>query len=143
MNCATVRGDGAMSALFGHVRGAFTGAVGERPGLLRAADGGLLFLDEIAELGPDEQAMLLRAIEEKRFLPVGSDKEVEQRLSADRRHQLRSAVGGAGRAVSRGPAGPHQPVDLPPARACATGGRTSSRISNTSWSNSPARTGRR
>ena len=55
----------AMSALFGHVKGAFTGAVRDRPGLLRAADGGVLFLDEIGELGPDEQAMLLRAIEEK------------------------------------------------------------------------------
>ena len=45
--------------------------------LLRAADGGLLFLDEIAEMGADEQAMLLRAVEERRFLPVGSDKEVK------------------------------------------------------------------
>ena len=75
VNCATLRGDGAMSALFGHVRGAFTGALKDRPGLLRGADGGLLFLDEIGELGPDEQAMLLRALEEKRFLPVGSDVE--------------------------------------------------------------------
>lgn len=75
VNCATLRGDGAMSALFGHVKGSFTGAASDRPGLLRAADGGLLFLDEIGELGADEQAMLLRAIEEKRFLPVGSDKE--------------------------------------------------------------------
>jgi transcriptional regulatory protein RtcR len=77
INCATLRGDGAMSALFGHVKGAFTGAVGDRPGLLRQANGGVLFLDEIGELGPDEQAMLLRALEDKRFLPVGSDKEVE------------------------------------------------------------------
>jgi transcriptional regulatory protein RtcR len=76
VNCATVRGDAAMSALFGHVRGAFTGAVQDRKGLLVASDGGLLFLDEIGELGPDEQAMLLRAVEEKRFLPVGSDREV-------------------------------------------------------------------
>ncbi|GLK57282.1 transcriptional regulatory protein RtcR [Methylopila capsulata] len=76
VNCATLRGDGAASALFGHVRGAFTGAASERAGLLRAADKGILFLDEIGELGPDEQAMALRAIEEKRFLPVGSDKEV-------------------------------------------------------------------
>ena len=76
INCATLRGDAAMSALFGHVRGAFTGAAGDRPGLLRAADKGVLFLDEIGELGMDEQAMLLRAIEEKRFLPVGSDREV-------------------------------------------------------------------
>jgi transcriptional regulatory protein RtcR len=77
VNCATVRGDGAMSALFGHARGAFTGAVEARGGLLRKAHGGVLFLDEIGELGPDEQAMLLRAIEDKTFLPVGSDKEVK------------------------------------------------------------------
>jgi transcriptional regulatory protein RtcR len=75
VNCATLRGDGAMSTLFGHRKGAFTGAVADRPGLLLAADGGVLFLDEIGELGLDEQAMLLRAIEEKRFLPLGADQE--------------------------------------------------------------------
>lgn len=77
VNCATICGDQAMSALFGHVKGAFTGATTDRPGLLRAADGGMLFLDEIGELGVDEQAMLLRAVEERRFLPVGSDREVQ------------------------------------------------------------------
>ena len=76
VNCATLRGDNAMSTLFGHVKGAFTGALTPRPGLLREADGGVLFLDEIAELGLDEQAMLLKAIEEKTFFPFGSDKEV-------------------------------------------------------------------
>lgn len=76
VNCATLRGDQAMSALFGHRKGAFTGAVSDRAGLLKSADKGLLFLDEIGELGADEQAMLLRAVEEKRFLPVGADKEV-------------------------------------------------------------------
>ena len=75
VNCATLRGDQAMSALFGHKRGAFTGASHDRAGLLKSADGGLLFLDEIGELGLDEQAMLLRAIEEGRFLPVGTDRE--------------------------------------------------------------------
>ena len=75
VNCATVRGDGAMSALFGHVRGAFTGAVRDRDGHLLRADGGILFLDEIGELGLEEQAMLLRAIEERRFFPVGADVE--------------------------------------------------------------------
>ena len=75
VNCATLRGDNAMSALFGHTKGAFTGATSPRPGLLKEADGGILFLDEIGELGIDEQAMLLRAIEEKTFLPLGSDKE--------------------------------------------------------------------
>ncbi|CAM2067183.1 RNA repair transcriptional activator RtcR [Sulfidibacter corallicola] len=76
VNCATLRGDAAMSTLFGHVRGAFTGAIGDRPGLLRAAHQGVLFLDEVGELGSDEQAMLLRALEEKSFMPVGSDREV-------------------------------------------------------------------
>ena len=76
VNCATLRGDQAMSALFGHAKGAYTGATTARAGLLKAADRGVLFLDEIGELGRDEQAMLLRAIEEKRFLPVGSDKEI-------------------------------------------------------------------
>lgn len=76
LNCATVRGDQAMSMLFGHAKGAFTGAVKDRPGVLASADDGVLFLDEIGELGLDEQAMLLRAIEDKRFLPVGSDHEV-------------------------------------------------------------------
>jgi transcriptional regulatory protein RtcR len=80
LNCATLRGDAAASALFGHVRGAFTGAEAAREGLLRAADGGLLFLDEVGELGLDEQAMLLRAIEEQVFLPLGSDREVTSRF---------------------------------------------------------------
>lgn len=76
VNCATLKGDQATSALFGHRKGAFTGAASDRPGLLLSANEGLLFLDEIGELGLDEQAMLLRAIEEKRFLPVGADREV-------------------------------------------------------------------
>ncbi len=75
VNCATLHGDGAGSTLFGHKKGAFTGAITDRPGLLRAAHGGLLFLDEIGELGLDEQAMLLKAVEEKRFLPMGADRE--------------------------------------------------------------------
>ncbi|MDB6069819.1 MAG: Fis family transcriptional regulator, partial [Verrucomicrobiales bacterium] len=77
INCATLRGDTAMSTLFGHVKGAFTGAMTDRSGVLREADGGLLFLDEIGELGLDEQAMLLRAVEEKCFSPFGSDKTVQ------------------------------------------------------------------
>ncbi|MCB9769465.1 MAG: sigma 54-interacting transcriptional regulator [Candidatus Omnitrophica bacterium] len=77
VNCATLRGDTAMATLFGHTKGAFTGATEARAGLLRQADSGVLFLDEIGEIGLDEQAMLLRAIEEKRFLPLGSDTEVE------------------------------------------------------------------
>jgi transcriptional regulatory protein RtcR len=94
INCATLRGDTAMSTLFGHTKGAFTGAQSDRPGLLRKAHGGMLFLDEIGELGGDEQAMLLRAIEEKVFYPVGSDREVrsEFQLLAGTNRDLASDV---------------------------------------------------
>ncbi|PTU74016.1 transcriptional regulator [Pseudomonas mangrovi] len=94
VNCATLRGDGAMSALFGHAKGAFTGAQSAREGLLRAADGGMLFLDEIGELGLDEQAMLLKAVEEKRFFPLGSDRELESdfQLIAGTHRDLRGRV---------------------------------------------------
>ena len=94
VNCATIRGDGAMSALFGHVKGAFTGAQRDREGLLRAADRGVLFLDEIGELGQDEQAMLLRAVEERTFLPVGSDRETRSdfQLIAGTNRDLGTAV---------------------------------------------------
>lgn len=76
VNCATLRGDNVSSTLFGHIKGSYTGATNSRAGLLREADNGLLFLDEIGELGLDEQAMLLHAIEEKEFMPLGSDKSV-------------------------------------------------------------------
>ncbi|QNN65237.1 sigma 54-interacting transcriptional regulator [Sphingomonas rhizophila] len=94
VNCATLKGDGAMSALFGHKRGAFTGAASDRPGLLKSANTGTLFLDEIGELGLDEQAMILRAIEEKRFFPMGADKEVESdfQLIAGTNRDLASRV---------------------------------------------------
>ncbi len=94
VNCATLRGDGAMSALFGHIKGAYTGAGSDRAGFLRSAHQGLLFLDEIGELGLDEQALLLRALEEKRFPPVGSDKDVESdfQLIAGTNRDLQDAV---------------------------------------------------
>lgn len=81
VNCATLRGDGASSTLFGHEKGAFTGAIASRSGLLKSADKGMLFLDEIGELGLDEQAMLLRAVEDRAFRPVGSDREVKSDFS--------------------------------------------------------------
>jgi transcriptional regulatory protein RtcR len=94
VNCATLRGDGAASALFGHKKGAYTGALAERAGHLRQAHQGLLFLDEIGELGADEQAMLLKAIEEKRFYPLGSDTEVvsDFQLVAGTHRDLRTEV---------------------------------------------------
>jgi transcriptional regulatory protein RtcR len=98
VNCATLRGATAMSALFGHRKGAFTGAQTDRPGLLRAADGGMLFLDEIGELGLDEQAMILRAIEERRFLPIGADREASsdfQLIAGTNRDLLDAVAAGA------------------------------------------------
>lgn len=94
VNCATLRGDSAASTLFGHKKGAFTGAAADRAGLLRTANQGVLFLDEIGELGLDEQAMLLKAVEEKRFFPMGSDREVSSdfQLVAGTNRDLRADV---------------------------------------------------
>lgn len=79
VNCATLQGENAMAALFGHTKGAFTGAHSARGGFLLSANKGVLFLDEIGELGLEEQAMLFHAIENKAFHPVGSD----TRISSD------------------------------------------------------------
>ncbi len=94
VNCATLRGDTAMRVLFGHVKGAFTGSASSREGLLKSADGGLLFLDEIGELGLDEQAMLLTALEAQRFYPLGSDTSIDVsfQLMAGTNKDLRQAV---------------------------------------------------
>jgi transcriptional regulatory protein RtcR len=97
VNCATIRGDQALSTLFGHIKGAFTGASQDRQGLIREANKGMIFLDEIGELGLDEQAMLLRAIEEKLFFPMGSDKEVSsdfQLICGTNRDLLKTAQEG-------------------------------------------------
>lgn len=76
VNCATIQGDTAISMLFGHVKGAFTGATSDHHGYLMAANDGLLFLDEIGELPLAAQAMLLKAIEEKTFRPMGATIDV-------------------------------------------------------------------
>lgn len=76
INCGAVSPSLAESELFGHRRGAFTGADRDRKGLIRAADGGVLFLDEIGELEPALQAKLLRVLQECRVLGVGEEKEV-------------------------------------------------------------------
>jgi DNA-binding NtrC family response regulator len=75
LNCAAVPDALFEAELFGHVRGAFTGADRARPGLLARAEGGTIFLDEIGDLAPARQATLLRAIETGRYRAVGSDDE--------------------------------------------------------------------
>lgn len=80
INCATLRGSSALATLFGQRR-SHTGVAGsERSGLLHEAGGGVLFLDEVDELGLDEQAALLHAIETGRYYPLGSDHEVTSRF---------------------------------------------------------------
>lgn len=76
LNCGTIVPTIAESELFGHVKGAFTGAVKDKKGLFEAAQGGTLFLDELTELPPNVQSKLLRAIEEKRIRRVGDFKEI-------------------------------------------------------------------
>ena len=77
VNCATLDPSTAKSELFGHVKGAFTSADGSRDGFIKTAENGILFLDEIGDLTKDVQTMLLKAIEEHEFHPMGSDKTVK------------------------------------------------------------------
>jgi transcriptional regulator with PAS, ATPase and Fis domain len=72
IDCSSLVGPLMESELFGHVKGAFTGAVGQKTGLIEAANGGTAFFDEIGELPLDLQAKLLRVLQEKEFRPVGS-----------------------------------------------------------------------
>ncbi len=76
VDCASLSETLAKSILFGHVKGAFTGAERDRSGLIREAHGGTLFLDEVGELSLDLQKSFLRVLQEKRFRPVGAEKEI-------------------------------------------------------------------
>ncbi len=94
INCAAVAPSLLESELFGHEKGAFTGAIREHKGLFERASGGTLFLDEVAELPPDLQAKLLRVLQEQSFFRVGGTRpvDIDVRIVSATNRSLRKAV---------------------------------------------------
>jgi len=94
INCGTIPENLLESELFGHVRGAFTGAAATKPGKFDIANGGTIFLDEIGDMSPDLQVKLLRVLEEREFEPVGGCRtvKVDVRIIAATHRDLEEAV---------------------------------------------------
>jgi DNA-binding NtrC family response regulator len=94
LNCASLSDTLLESQLFGHLRGAFTGAFANQKGMLEEADGGTLFLDEIGDVSPAVQGKLLRVIQERDFIPIGSThpKQVNVRFVAATNKELQNEV---------------------------------------------------
>ncbi|MDE5622132.1 MAG: sigma-54 dependent transcriptional regulator, partial [Alistipes sp.] len=94
VDCGAISRDLAASEFFGHVKGAFTGALADKTGAFEAANGGTLFLDEVGNLTYETQVQLLRALQERRIRPVGSNREVavDIRLVAATNEDLDAAI---------------------------------------------------
>lgn len=94
LNCSTLKGELLRTELFGHAKGAFTSAVKDRLGLIEAADGGILFLDEIGDMDLEVQAQLLKTLEEKTYRRIGENKlrTSDFRLICATNHDLAGAT---------------------------------------------------
>ncbi|MVO11026.1 response regulator [Flavobacterium sp. TP390] len=94
VDCGAIPKDIAGSEFFGHIKGSFTGAINDKVGCFEAASGGTLFLDEIGNLTYENQVLLLRAIQERKIKPIGSNKEIEIniRLICATNEDLKTAV---------------------------------------------------
>lgn len=95
LDCGAIPRELAASELFGHVKGSFTGALTDKTGAFEAANGGTLFLDEVGNLNYETQIQLLRALQERRIKPVGSNRETEVdiRVVAATNENLEAAIG--------------------------------------------------
>ena len=101
VNCAAIPETLLESELFGHVRGAFTGAATSKKGKFALADGGSIFLDEIGTMSPALQAKLLRVLQEREFEPLGAERTRESRRARHCRDQSGPSTDGCRRASSR------------------------------------------
>ena len=132
VDCGALQDTLLESELFGHERGAFTGAHGLKHGLLETANQGTLFLDEIGEMSPATQVRVLRALQSGEFRRIGSNRHIKAdiRVIAATNKDLRQEV--AANPVPRGPLLPHRRDRDPHARRSASGRRTSRSWSSTS-----------
>src|SRR5207302_694300 len=98
VNCAAIPRDLVASELFGHEKGAFTGATQRRLGRFESADGGTIFLDEAGELPPETQISLLRVLQEREFQRVGSNEslQIDVRIVAATNRDLEAAIAAGG-----------------------------------------------
>ena len=100
VNCAAIPEELIESELFGHEKGAFTGAIAQKRGKFELADRGTIFLDEIADMSLRTQAKILRILQEHKFERVGGTETDRGRRARDRRHQQEPREGDPGRAAS-------------------------------------------
>ena len=130
VNCAAIPEELIESELFGHVRGAFTGAVADRRGKFEVADGGTIFLDEIGDMSLKTQAKVLRVLQEQTMEAVGGTDADQGRRARAGRDEQGPAGRDPGRALPRGPLLPaERHPDLRAAAARAAGGHPAARRS--------------